>query len=244
MCVDSTGSMTLTLEAVKANATAFFDRLNEELVTRGITEFPLVRVRLLFFKDYGVQSPGTWGPDPLRASDFFQLPDENTQFLDFAAPQSAGGGWDWPQADVICINEAMSSNWIRPRDSPPGFANRVTDVYPLIVVWTDSPGHRIDFPNYFTNPDYPPESHTPRSYDDLLAKWNDPYIIGQKNKQILFFGDADLTSTGPMDPSLWLTIRDWPRITHGGSLLEANASMVEFLAEGISLQSRSLAIRD
>jgi hypothetical protein len=53
-----------------------------------------------------------------------------------------------------------------------------------------------------------------------------------------------LTSTNPTDPSPWLTIRDWPGFTQGGSLLDANASMVEFLAEGISLQSRSLAITD
>ena len=33
-----------------------------------------------------------------------------------------------------------------------------------------------------------------------------------------------------------------PGFTQGGSLLDANASMVEFLAERISLQSRSLAI--
>lgn len=242
MCIDSTGSMTPTLDAVKANATTFFDRLNEELVTRGIPEFPLVRVRLLFFKDYGDETPGTWDPDPMRASAFFQLPDENTQFLDFAAPQMAGGGWDWPEADVVCLNEAMTSEWMRPGDRPPGFANRVTDVYPLIVVWTDSPGHRIDFPNYFTNPDYPPESHMPRSYDDLLAKWNDPDVIDQRNKQIIFFGDTDLTSTDATDPSPWLTIKEWPRFTRGGSLLDANASMVEFLADGISLQSRSLAI--
>lgn len=242
MCIDSTGSMTPTLDAVKANATTFFDRLNEELVTRGIPEFPLVRVRLLFFKDYGDETPGTWDPDPMRASAFFQLPDENTQFLDFAAPQLAGGGWDWPEADVVCLNGAMTSEWMRPGDRPPGFANRVTDVYPLIVVWTDSPGHRIDFPNYFTNPDYPPESHMPRSYDDLLAKWNDPDVIDQRNKQIIFFGDTDLTSTDATDPSPWLTIKEWPRFTRGGSLLDANASMVEFLADGISLQSRSLAI--
>ena len=242
MCIDSTGSMTPTLDAVKANATTFFDRLNEELVTRGIPEFPLVRVRLLFFKDYGDEMPGTWDPDPMRASAFFQLPDENTQFLDFAAPQMAGGGWDWPEADVVCLNEAMTSEWMRPGDRPPGFANRVTDVYPLIVVWTDSPGHRIDFPNYFTNPDYPPESHMPRSYDDLLAKWNDPDVIDQRNKQILFFGETDLTSTDATDPSPWLTIKEWPRFTRGGSLLDANASMVEFLADGISLQSRALAI--
>lgn len=242
MCVDSTGSMTPTLDAVKANATTFYDRLKTELESRGIAPFSLVRVRLAFFKDYGDADPTLSDPDPMRASAFFTLPDQSADFLNFAAPQVAYGGWDWPEADAICLNEAMDSPWMKPGDVIPGTPNHVTDVYPLIVVWTDSPAHGIGFANYESHPDYPAPARMPRTYEAFLDKWNDPAVIDQNNKQIIFFGDPTLDDPYIADRSAWLTIKDWPKFTVGGTLLEGNASMVEFLAEGIALNVRGLAV--
>lgn len=241
MCIDSTGSMTPTLDAVKANATTFYDRLNSELTARGIPPFAQVRVRLSFFKDYGDATPGVWDPDPMRSSAFFKLPDQTSDFESFAAPQVAYGGWDWAEGDIVCLNDAMDSRWMKPGDILPGTGgDRVTDVFPLIVVWTDSPAHGIDFANSLANPDYPAPGVMPRTYADFLAKWNNSEVIDQKNKQILFFGDPYLTDIN--EPSAWLTIKDWPKFTVGGTLLEGNTQMVEFLAQGIALQSKALSL--
>ena len=243
MCIDSTGSMTPTLDAVKANATTFYDNLRAELDARGVPSFAQVRVRLSFFKDYGDITPGLWDLDPMRSSGFFSLPDQSADFLSFAAPQMAGGGLDWAEGDIVCLNDAMQSPWMEIGDPIPGTGKTVTAVYPLIVVWTDSPAHAIDFPNSLVNPDYPPPSVMPRSYAQLLAKWSDPEVIEQSHKQILFFGDPALTDAyTPDDPSAWLTVREWPGFTVGGTLLEGNTSMVEFIAEGIATAAKDLAI--
>jgi hypothetical protein len=243
MCIDSTGSMTPTLDAVKANATTFYDNLRAELDARGVPSFAQVRVRLSYFKDYGDIDPTLWDPDPMRSSGFFSLPDQNSDFLSFAAPQMAYGGWDWAEGDIVCLNDAIQSPWMEIGDPIPGTGKTVTAVYPLIVVWTDSPAHKIDFPNSLANPDYPPPSVMPRSYPELLAKWSDSAVIDQSHKQILFFGDPLLTDDyTPDDPSAWLTVREWPGFTVGGTLLEGNTSMVEFIAEGIARTSKDLAI--
>ncbi len=71
MCIDSTGSMQPTLDAVKTNAINFYDNLNASLTAKGIQPFPHVRVRLIYFKDFGDATPGMWDPDPLVASNFF-----------------------------------------------------------------------------------------------------------------------------------------------------------------------------
>lgn len=242
MCIDSTGSMTPTLDAVKANATTFYDNLSAELQARGIAPFSQIRVRLAFFKDFGDATPGVWDPDPLRTSDFYTLPDQNGDFLAFAAPQMAGGGWDWAEGDIVCLNDAIDSDWMKVGDIIPGTTSHVTDVYPLIVVWTDSPAHGIDFANSLANPAYPPASAMPRDYGSFLDKWNDPGVIDQANKQILYFGDPTLDDTYAVDRSAWLTIKDWPGFSVGGTLLEGNASMLQFLADGIARSAKELAI--
>jgi Flp pilus assembly protein TadG len=243
MCVDSTGSMTPTLDAVKANASNFFDNLNAELNTRNLPSFPLVRVRMIYFKDFGDRTPGYWDPDPIRASQFMQLPSQTSDFSAFVSPQMAGGGWDTPESGIECLNEAMNSQWMKVGQVPDGFTMPVTDVYPLIVIWTDAPSHPVPFPNSLANPAYPPESTMPRTFNALLAKWNNGSVIDQTHKQILFFGNPDITSydQGAFE-SGWRTVKSWPGFTVGGSLTEANTSMIEFLASGIANKAKQLRI--
>lgn len=240
MCVDSTGSMQATIETVKANAMAFYDNINAELAARGIQQFPLVRVRLIYLKDYGDVTPGLWDPDPQRASDFFELPDKAADFEAFAAPQVAWGGGDWAESGLECLNEAMDSSWIKIGDTPSGFSDRVTDVYPLIVVWTDASSHPVAYPNSLANPDYPPASKMPRTYGALLDKWNDPAVLDQTHKQIVFFGDpAQDFSDGETG---WHEIMNWPGFTHAGTVTDANTSVMTFLAEGIAKTARGLRL--
>jgi Flp pilus assembly protein TadG len=53
MCIDATGSMQPTLDAVSANALNFQTQLNAELVSRSLVPFDAVRARPLFFRDFG-----------------------------------------------------------------------------------------------------------------------------------------------------------------------------------------------
>lgn len=189
MCIDSTGSMSGTLDAVKTNAINFYDNLNIALTAKGIQPFPLVRVRLMYFKDFGDATPGVWDADPLVTSNFFRLPDQAGNFNAFASPQVAGGGADWAESGLECLNEAMDSPWSKIGQTPVGFTQKITDVYPLIVMWTDASTHRVGYPNSLANPDYPLPAKMPRTYADFLAKWEDRDVIDQNKKQLLFFGD-------------------------------------------------------
>ena len=95
----------------------------------------------MYFKDFGDATPGVWDPDPLISSDFFRLPDQAGNFNAFASPQVAGGGADWAESGLECLNEAMDSQWMKVGQAVSGFSQKVTDVYPLIVVWTDASTH-------------------------------------------------------------------------------------------------------
>lgn len=243
MCVDSTGSMTPTLDAVKTNASAFFDNLNAEFQKRKLPPFPLVRVKMIYFKDYGDIYPNVWDPDPINESNFYSLPAEASDFSAFVSPQVAYGGSDTPESGLECLNKAMTSAWTKVGDVPPGFSQQATDVYPLIVIWTDAPSHPLPFPNSLANPNYPPASDMPRTFAELRAKWDSSSTIDQTHKQILFFGDPDITSADQSGyDSGWLTVKTWPRFTVGGTLTEANTSMIEFLATGIATGANSLRI--
>ncbi|MEQ1651762.1 MAG: pilus assembly protein TadG-related protein [Hyphomicrobium sp.] len=242
MCVDSTGSMTPTLDAVKANALNFYDNLNNELKSRSLEPFPLVRVRMAYFKDYG-DINNMADPDPLTTSNFFSLPSEASSFSSFVSPQVAYGGMDTPESGLECLNEAIDSPWVKPGDVPSGFSEPVTDVYPLIVVWTDAPSHPPSFPNSLANPAYPSAAKMPRSAAAMLAKWNSAAAIDQAHKQLIFFGDPDVMSPdqGGYETG-WKDVKAWPNFTVGGTLTDANASMIQFLADGIAKTTKSLRV--
>jgi len=192
---------------------------------------------MIFFKEFGDVN-GRSDPDPLAASSFFQLPAEASNFSAFVSPQIADGGWDLPESGQECLNEAISSPWMKTGDKPSGFSSSVTDVYPLIVVWTDAASHILNFPNSVANPLYPAPAVMPRTDIEFLDKWNDPAVIDQKNKQLLFFGDPAQDADG--GPSGWQQVMTWPKFTLGGTVTEANASMIEFLATGIATNARGL----
>lgn len=243
MCIDSTGSMSGTLDAVKSNAINFYDNLNNALIAKGIQPFPLVRVRVIYFKDFGDANPGHWDPDPLKMSDFFRLPDDASNFNAFASPQVASGGGDWAESGLECLNEAMDSQWFKVGQTAPGFSQKITDVYPLIVMWTDASTHRVGYPNSLANPAYPPQSKMPRTDADFLAKWENSEVIDQKRKQLLFFGDPGQPS-GELDggESGWAQVKTWPKFTHGGTVVEANTDPIEFIASGIAKNTKGLRL--
>lgn len=253
MCIDSTGSMQPTLDAVKTNAMNFYNDLNTQLTAKGMPAFPLVRVRMIYFKDYGgfgTATAATYGaasvgdPDPMNASNFFSLPDQTSDFNNFASPQVAYGGGDTPESGLECLNTAIESVWVKPGETPSGFAQPVTDVYPIIVIWTDAPAHMPAYADSLTHPLYPDASTMPRTFAGLRAKWDDATKIDQTHKQILFFGDPDVSvadNYGGFD-SGWTTVKTWPGFTVGGTLTEANTSMVQVLATGIAAGSHGLRV--
>ncbi|WP_293864390.1 pilus assembly protein TadG-related protein [uncultured Alsobacter sp.] len=264
MCVDATGSMTATLNAVKANVLNFESNLNAELTKRGTDKFDLIRARVIYYRDYGgiklngnntyvyVWNSGTYvnkyikasDPDywtyvgdipPMKASGFFELPAKRTDMQTFVNPEVAWGGGDLPEAGLECVNEAMDSPWAKVGDVPPALGKAIEAIYPVIVVWTDAAAHKPNYSVSVKNPNYPSAQKFPRSYPGLLSKWNDPAVVNQLNMLLIFFGNPDLNSNDDDGKADgWQTVKTWPRFTVGGTLTEGNQNMVSKIADAIA----------
>lgn len=261
MCIDATGSMTPTLNAVKTNALNLETNLNAELEKRGIKAFDAMRVRVIYFRDFGGQNltgsnlaswfdgtkwitinsahPDYWKAvgdnPPMKSSAFFNLPNDTTKFSDYVNAEKANGGWDAPESGLECVNEAMGSAWAKVGDLPEGGSKPLQAVYPVIAVWTDITAHRPSYSVSLKNPDYPSSTTMPRTYDALRAKWDDPKVIDQNRKLLVFFGNPNMTGwslDGPADG--WIKIKDWPGFMVGGTLTEGNSQLVSKLADAIS----------
>jgi len=268
MCIDATGSMQNTINAVKTNALNFESNLNSELSNRGITAFDVMRVRVVFFRDFGgtnrtgssylkaVWTGTKWDyvtvtssdPDywkgvgdtpPIKESSFFPLPANRVDFSDYVNPESASGGGDAPESGLECVNSAMSSAWARIGDRVPGTVKSLDAVYPLVIVWTDAAAHRPSYSVSLKNPLYPAADVMPRTYNDLAAKWASPAIIDQNRKMLVFFGNPDLNSND-VDGRAdgWTKVKTWPGFILGGTLSEGNSKMVSKLADAISSRIR------
>jgi Flp pilus assembly protein TadG len=62
MCIDITGSMQNTIDAVRNNALNFENNVNNELASRSMPEFDAVRVRVTGYRDFGGNNPA-YRPD-------------------------------------------------------------------------------------------------------------------------------------------------------------------------------------
>ncbi|WP_313588365.1 pilus assembly protein TadG-related protein [Aquidulcibacter sp.] len=260
MCIDATGSMMQTINAVKANALNLEANLNAELEKRGVKAFDAMRVRAIYFRDYGGTAltgssrswfdgtkwvsinsshPEYWkgvgDTPPMKSSAFFNLPSERTSFTGFVSPEQASGGGDAPESGLECVNEAMDSSWAKIGDIPSGGTKPLEAVFPVIAVWTDITAHRPSYSVSLKNPDYPPATKMPRTYDALRAKWDDPKIINQNSKLLVFFGNPAMVGSdkdGAADG--WLKVKDWPGFMVGGTLTQGNSQLVSRLADAIA----------
>ncbi|MFN3228734.1 MAG: TadE/TadG family type IV pilus assembly protein [Asticcacaulis sp.] len=246
-CIDATGSMQNTINAVKANALAFEANLNAELVKRGIPSVDLMRVRAIYYRDYGGYSTNyglsylawnviNYGDSvPLLASDFFTLPAQSSNFHSFIGATSAWGGGDLPESGHECINAAMDSNWGKVGDTIPSSGKKVEITFPTIVVWTDAETQPVNHGRSTQHRDYPlapvlgsEKNKMPRNFNQLEKKWNDSAVIDQSNKSLIFFGN--------MDRPNWSKVKAWNNVTVGGTLTEGNTKMVTQIAEVLAVR--------
>jgi hypothetical protein len=257
MCIDATGSMQPTIDAVKQNAMALHQNLNTIFTARSVPAFDVVRVRPIFFRDFGgnaawysVAGGGkvdkypngfenrpagdarNMGDDvPMRAApDFFNLVDSSSQFHAFVEPEIESGGGDYTETGLECINEAIDSAWQKPGQDvlTPSGLKRADDVFSLIVVWTDDDVHPPAYSPSLENPNYPPASKMPRTYDDLRAKWRDPAKVPQANKLLATFRRPSAPTNG------WQPVLGWDRYMDAGTLTAGTTTLVETLAQAVT----------
>lgn len=255
MCVDATGSMQNTLFAVQSNIANFKTNLDAAISNAGYRPFDRTRVRVIYYRDYGgngwLNLPGyasyaryygyrtpiagtNLGDSPaLIGSSFYDMSStsEVNTFRSFVNGQYATGGGDLPESGLECLWSAMHSAWTQIGETLSD-GRKVTDVFPVVSIYTDAGAHPPNFSYSIQNPAYP--ANMPRDYDALLRQWNDAGVIDQKHKEILFYGDPDLDDDYyfGMD-SGWRTIKRWPGFSNPASLTSANNALIASLAKGI-----------
>jgi Flp pilus assembly protein TadG len=264
MCVDGTGSMTNTLNAVKTNALNFEKNMNDEISKRGIVPFEAMRVRVIFYRDYAgnyngsdtyttwVNVNGRWttktyttsdpeywsymGDSPtIKASSFFSLPASRTDFSAYVNPETASGGGDLPEAGLECVNEAMNSPWSKVGDYIASVGKPLDAVFPVIVVWTDAAAHNAGYAPSLKNPSYPTADKMPRTTAGLRAKWMDANVIDQYRKLLVFFGNPSVSQSDYYGVATgWADVKTWPNFVVGGTLTQGNQQMVSRIADAIA----------
>ena len=257
MCIDATGSMQPTIDAVKNNAMSFFSNLNSAFTARSIEPFSAVRIRPIFFRDYGgnastystasggkvdkypngyVNRPAgdarNLGDDvPMRpAADFYNMVNQASAFNAFVSPEQESGGGDLAEAALECLNEAMGSMWMRVGQSvqtAKGSAN-ATKVFSIVAMWTDADTHAPGFVHSLDNPNYPPPAKMPRDYGALLSKWRADATIPQDGKMLALFIQPSAPTTG------WNQIKTWDGFVAAGTLRDGTTQMVDKLADAVS----------
>src|SRR3954453_15746704 len=109
-CIDVTGSMTPILDAVKANALAFYDDVQTHLTEKGKNVAQL-RVRVIAFRDFVAD-----GDAALEESPFYTLPAERGGFSEFVNGLIAQGGGDAPESGLDAVALAINSPWMTTGD--------------------------------------------------------------------------------------------------------------------------------
>jgi Flp pilus assembly protein TadG len=257
-CIDATGSMQDTIDAVRDRARSLQEDLNAELANRSYAQFGGIRVRVNFFRDFGVDrgDPETYefpawdeksfssNQPALRRSKngrFFELPGEQENFRTFLANERAYGGGDDPESGFLCLNDAIHSDWAKTGEHGDDLAGhpgkKIATLVPLIVIWTDANALPLDDVLSESNPYFP--NRAPRDMRMLQAGWDDDHlIVSQQYKTLVFFGNPN-KAAAMMPPRMpdpvarWKEIESWEGYKWGGPLTEANRGLVTKLVDAL-----------
>ncbi len=249
MCIDATGSMQNTLDAVKVAAQTFNDDLRGEL---SITDENLkIRVRPIFYRD--------WDDEYYYVNDHLVPPGWsnywwNTWYIDYylgGRQNYEGGMVHYPVGDGFIDLDPSDESGINPTTQTANFTNFIgSERAAGGFNWPEGAGACLNDgirSNWFDNQsqeskDYfdIPDSHTiininePKPEGDyarvttipVIVFWTDANMIDQNLKLLIHFGPG--TGQG------WNNVKLWDRYKYGGSLNVGNSDGVERIAEEIS----------
>lgn len=209
-CIDATGSMenftepqTKIINIVKQNAINFYSDFNNIMTEKG-KKIRQLRVRIIAFRDYVAD-----GENAMMVTDFFQLPQQASEFEACINSIRAEGGGDAPEDGLEALSYAIKSKW-----STEGAKKRQ-----VIVVWTDAGTHKLGFGS---KSKYYPRG-MPADLGELGDWWDDPSLMKQNEKRLILFAP---------DVDNWKYISDnWNLTWHiptaaGNGLAEKNYSEI------------------
>ena len=209
-CIDATQSMedvsgaqTRIINMVKKNAINFYGDFNNIMGEKG-KKVRQLRVRVVVFRDYLAD-----GEHAMMVTDFFQLPQQSSEFEACINSIHAAGGGDIPEDGLEALAYAIKSKW-----TEEGAKKRQ-----VIVVWTDADAHNM---GYGKGSKYYPNG-MPRNLGELSDWWDDPMLMKQNETRLVFFAP---------DEGNWKYISDnWNLTWHipsaaGNGLAEQNYSEI------------------
>lgn len=175
-CIDSTVSMEDTrrrekrlINVVKEHALQLYSDITARMDEHK-KKLAQLRIRVVAFGDFLAD-----GANALRASDFYLLPQQETEFKECIDGIVADGGGDPPEDGLEALALAMKSDW----------TDKGTKKRQVIVLWTDAGTHEI---GYGKESEYYP-SGMPESMAELEDWWDemDPYA----KRLVLFAPDTE-----------------------------------------------------
>jgi hypothetical protein len=183
-CIDATYSMTPYLDSAKKTAQDFRVRLGESMEDKGKGVRQL-RVRIIEFRDLGVE-----GPDAIRATPFYSLPEQTEEYAAELSQLVAEGGGPTPESALEALAVAFRSPWERSLDKRRH----------VVVMCTDAPAHPL---GKFALPEPGGQVLSwPTSMEQLQAIWGDETDDGEMEfeaKRLVIFGPSDYPWNEIMD---------------------------------------------
>ena len=205
-CIDVTESMEnytdsqiKIINMVKQHAINFYGDFNNIMEEKG-KKVRQLRVRIIAFRDYLADGEGA-----MMVTDFFELPQQATEFAACINSIHAEGGGDLPEDGLEALAYAIKSKW-----TTEGAKKRE-----VIVVWTDATTHPL---GYGIESKYYPHG-MPKDLGELNDWWDDPDLMKQNAKRLIIFAP---------DEGSWKYISDnWNLTWHvpsvaGNGLAEQN----------------------
>lgn len=152
MCIDATGSMGPIIGEVKNNAIEFYQKFVDKMETKG-KEISQLRIKVIAFRDFKSDE------EPMKESEFFNLPEQNDEFKTFVEKIEAKGGGDEPENALEAIALALKSDWTKA-----GAKRRH-----VVLVFSDASAHDLGAEGGADSPRYP--SDMPKNLGQLRAWW-------------------------------------------------------------------------
>ena len=172
-CIDGTGSMSPCIDSVKHNAKRFYADFAASMTDLG-SDIDMLRVKVIVFRDYL-----TDGPRSMVVSQFFELPDEDSDFSAYLDTIEARGGCDQDANGFEALYFAMKSDFVTgPNDRQ------------VIVLFADTPA--IPFGARENCSGYPSDMV---DSSGLLETWmclqTHPTNLRERSKRLVIFAPAD-----------------------------------------------------
>lgn len=217
-CIDATGSMedftgshTKIINMVKQNAINFYSDFKNIMAEKD-KKVRQLRVRIVAFRDYIAD-----GEYAMMVTDFFQLPQQASEFEACINSIHADGGGDVPEDGLEALAYAIKSKW-----TTEGAKKRQ-----VIVVWTDADTHAL---GHGSKSRFYPKG-MPDDLGELSDWWDDPALMKQNEKRLVLFAP---------DEGNWSYISDnwnltWhiPSVAGNGLAEQSYSEILDLIANSV-----------